>query len=174
METEFKHSIKVPMQYKKAAKVLKNSMQSGASVKGQIFSEKHAVRIFENQTVEFQNYLNMNWKLIKNGHLKLFFQKTNRLYALITKFSKNKETIDYLLDQSQILEKENRLDKYLCYVLVTELMFGAKKLNGESKPVLCVSAYEDRFNDILKDMNNETQSSDSQLLKGKPLQSIEL
>lgn len=43
METQFKHSIKVPNQYKKAAKVLKNSMVGGASVKGQIFSEKHAV-----------------------------------------------------------------------------------------------------------------------------------
>lgn len=43
METQFKHSIKVPNQYKKAAKLLKNSMERGASVKGQIFSEKHAV-----------------------------------------------------------------------------------------------------------------------------------
>lgn len=42
-DSQFKHSIKVPMQYKKAAKVLKNSMESGASVKGQIFAEKHAV-----------------------------------------------------------------------------------------------------------------------------------
>lgn len=42
-ETQFKHSIKVPMQYKKAAKVLKNSMETNASVKGQIFAEKHAV-----------------------------------------------------------------------------------------------------------------------------------
>lgn len=43
METKFKHSIKVPMQYKKAAKVLKNSLEKGASVKEQIFTEKHAV-----------------------------------------------------------------------------------------------------------------------------------
>lgn len=42
--TEFKHSIKVPVQYKKAAKVLKNSMESNASIKGQIFAEKHAVK----------------------------------------------------------------------------------------------------------------------------------
>lgn len=42
-ETHFKHSIKVPMQYKKAAKVLKNAIESGASLKGQIFAEKHAV-----------------------------------------------------------------------------------------------------------------------------------
>lgn len=43
METKFKHSIKVPMQYRKAAKVLKNSLEKGDSVKEQIFTEKHAV-----------------------------------------------------------------------------------------------------------------------------------
>lgn len=42
-ESEFKHSIKVPVQYKKAAKILKSSMEGGASIKGQIFAEKHAV-----------------------------------------------------------------------------------------------------------------------------------
>lgn len=80
------------------------------------------------------------------------------MYALIAKISKNKNTIDALLDRSKILENENRLDKYLCYVLVTELMFGAKKLNGESKPVLCVSSYEDRFNEILAEIQNEDKS----------------
>lgn len=44
METKFNHSVKVPIQYKKAAKILKNSMESGESLKGQIFAEKHAVR----------------------------------------------------------------------------------------------------------------------------------
>lgn len=77
------------------------------------------------------------------------------MYALITKISKNKDTIDKLLERSQILEKENRLDKYLCYVLVTELMFGAKHLNGESKPVLCVAGYEERFNEILAEIKSE-------------------
>lgn len=42
-ETQFKHSVKVPNQYKKAAKILKTSMESNASIKGQIFTEKHAV-----------------------------------------------------------------------------------------------------------------------------------
>lgn len=42
-ETQFKHSIKVPVQYKKAAKVLKNAIESNVSLKGQIFAEKHAV-----------------------------------------------------------------------------------------------------------------------------------
>lgn len=69
-----------------------------------------------------------------------------------------------MLDQSQILEKESRLDKYLCYVLVTELMFGAKKLNGESKPVACVRSYENQFKEILDETNNKdkTESISSQ------------
>lgn len=56
------------------------------------------------------------------------------------------------------MERENRLDKYLCYVLVTELMFGAKKLNGESKPVLCVATYEEQFKQILADIQSEGNS----------------
>lgn len=63
-----------------------------------------------------------------------------------------------MLERSKILENESRLDKYLCYVLVTELMFGAKKLNGESKPVLCVSGYEDRFKEILAEIQSGEQS----------------
>lgn len=43
MDTKFQHSVKVPTQYKKAAKVLKNSMEQRASLKTLIFSEKHAV-----------------------------------------------------------------------------------------------------------------------------------
>lgn len=66
--------------------------------------------------------------------------------------------IDAMLEQSQILEKETRLDKYLCYVLVTELMFGAKQLNGESKPVTCVRSYEDRFKEILDELNNKDKA----------------
>lgn len=87
-----------------------------------------------------------------------FFQKTNRLFAVIQKFSNNKKTINTLLEKSRILEIENRLDKYLCYVLVTELMFGVKKLNGESKPVLCVASYEDRFKEILAEIESGTKT----------------
>lgn len=43
MEGKFIHSIKVPNQYKKAAKLLKQTFESGQSVKGQIFEQKHVV-----------------------------------------------------------------------------------------------------------------------------------
>lgn len=83
------------------------------------------------------------------------------MYALISKFSQNKELIDTLLERSKILEKENRLDKYLCYVLVTELMFGAKKLNGESKPVMCVAGYSDQFSQILTEIQSDEKTKSS-------------
>lgn len=85
----------------------------------------------------------------------------SKIYFFLKKISKFQATIDRLIEESQILEKENRLDKYLCYVLVTELMFGAQKLNGESKPVVCVSSYLDRFNEILADNKGDNQSENA-------------
>lgn len=95
--------------------------------------------------------------------MNIFFllQKTNRLYALITKFSKNKVKIDTIIEKSQILKHEQRLDVHLCYVLVTELLFGAKQLNGDSKPVQCVRAYEDKFKEILAEIENDKNASSS-------------
>lgn len=44
METKFTHSVKVPNQFRKAAKLLKSSMVEHKSLKTQIFNEKHAVK----------------------------------------------------------------------------------------------------------------------------------
>lgn len=65
-----------------------------------------------------------------------------------------------MIERSKILQHEQRLDKYLCYVLVTELIFGAKKLNGDSKPVQCIRTYEDTFKKILAEIQNEKQEPD--------------
>lgn len=125
--TSFKHSIKVPNQYKKAAKLLENSMVGGKSLKGMIFEEKHA--------------------------------KTNRLYALMVKISKHKHTLDAIIEKSRILEIENRLNKYLCIVLIAELLFGAQKLNGDSKPVECVRSYHDKFVEIMSELKSSNGSA---------------
>lgn len=45
METKFKHSIKVPNQLRKAAKVVRKTFEEGASIKGLIFEEKHVVSV---------------------------------------------------------------------------------------------------------------------------------
>lgn len=83
------------------------------------------------------------------------------MYALIDKISKNKGVIDQVLEQSQIFKNEPRLDKYMCYILVTELLFGAKKLNGDSKPVQCIRSYEDKFNQILADIDGDASKANA-------------
>lgn len=42
-ENKFKHSIKVPTQYKRVAAVLKAALERKKSLKSLIFEEKHAV-----------------------------------------------------------------------------------------------------------------------------------
>lgn len=81
---------------------------------------------------------------------------------MITKFSKNKGKIDKVIEKSQILKHEQRLDVHLCYVLVTELLFGAKQLNGDSKPVQCVRGYEDKFKEILGEIENDNSALSSE------------
>lgn len=58
------------------------------------------------------------------------------------------------------MKKEQRLDKYMCYVLMGELIFGAKKLPGESKPIQCVLSYKDRFDEILASNGGELLQPD--------------
>lgn len=41
--TYFYHSVKVPTQYRVAARLLKKCFEEGGSLKGLIFQEKHAV-----------------------------------------------------------------------------------------------------------------------------------
>ena len=63
--------------------------------------------------------------------------------------------------QSEILQNEPRLDKYLCAVLMTELLFGVGKLRGESKPVQTILSYEKKFRDILEELTQNGQISSS-------------
>lgn len=76
----------------------------------------------------------------------------------MVKITKNKQTIDVLIERTKILEHEKRLDKYLCYVLMTELLFGAQQLNGDSKPIECVRSYLDEFQKILAEIKSDSKS----------------
>lgn len=57
--------------------------------------------------------------------------------------------LDRLIDETKLREKEPRLEKYLCAVLMTELLFGNGQLNGDSKPVQCIRGYEQQFRALL-------------------------
>lgn len=71
------------------------------------------------------------------------------MQAVLTKYFDNKGAIDEAIEKSQILQDNPRLCPILCKVLVTELILGLKKLNGESKPVQTVRAYKDRLSEAL-------------------------
>ncbi|KAI8117554.1 Mitochondrial import inner membrane translocase subunit TIM44, partial [Lucilia cuprina] len=67
------------------------------------------------------------------------------------KFFPPERTIDRnaAIEQTKILEDNPRLNPALCKILVTELIFGRKTLNGESKPVQTVREYRDRLVEAL-------------------------
>ncbi|XP_073816665.1 nop2/Sun-like domain containing protein 5 [Musca autumnalis] len=71
------------------------------------------------------------------------------MQAVLTKYFDNKGAIDEAIEKSQILQENPRLCPILCKVLVTELILGLKKLNGESKPVQTVRSYRDRLAEAL-------------------------
>lgn len=78
---------------------------------------------------------------------------------MIVKISRNKTELDRLIYESKIVENEPRLEKYLCLVLMTELLYGAGHLNGDSKPVQCIRKYEPTFRKLLADFNDSSASA---------------
>ena len=75
--TIFKHSVKIPTQYKKAAKFLKNTYEQGTSPKSQIFEDSHLVNnniyyisIISNITCGICQTLDLKLSITKLGYKK--------------------------------------------------------------------------------------------------------
>lgn len=67
-----------------------------------------------------------------------------------TLFQKTDE-IETLLKRSQLLVKEPKLNPWLAKILIIELLWGKKKLPGQSKPEDTIRAYEQIFKAHLSD-----------------------
>ncbi|XP_046391092.1 28S rRNA (cytosine-C(5))-methyltransferase isoform X2 [Ischnura elegans] len=67
------------------------------------------------------------------------------LYALVVQTLQHEKELNSIIENSKILEKEKRLDPWLARVLITELIWGKKRLSGESKPVKTVISYQSSF-----------------------------
>lgn len=76
------------------------------------------------------------------------------------------KVLDVLIDKSNILEKENNMDRELVYVLVTELMWSKFGLKGNAKNILAVKKYESEFQQLMK-QNDLQKMSSSIPSKGK-------
>jgi putative methyltransferase len=75
------------------------------------------------------------------------------LYALIVHTFQRTDHIEKLFKKSKLLVKEPRFDPWLAKVLVTELLWGKKRLAGESKPVKTILAYEQILKAHLSDVS---------------------
>lgn len=76
------------------------------------------------------------------------------------------KVIDVLIEKSNILEKENNMDRELVYVLITELMWSKFGLKGHAKNILAVKKYKDEFLKLMKE-NELEKLSTSTPTKGK-------
>jgi len=62
--------------------------------------------------------------------------------------------LDKIIDECEILKIENRLDPYVCRVLLAELLFGNQKLSGESKPIVTILKYKEKIFEIWNKFEN--------------------
>ncbi|XP_067619855.1 28S rRNA (cytosine-C(5))-methyltransferase [Eurosta solidaginis] len=96
----------------------------------------------------------------------IFEEKHARLrgmQAVLKQYIDNRGAIDNAIVKTRILEDNPRLCPALCKILVTELIFGRKQLNGESKPVLTVTNYREKLLEFL--CESIKQHSVSRVLK---------
>ncbi|XP_043656981.1 28S rRNA (cytosine-C(5))-methyltransferase [Drosophila teissieri] len=85
--------------------------------------------------------------------------RTRTLTTLLTIFCENRVAVENAIEETGLLKDNPTFDPSLAKVLVTELVFGKKELNGESKPVQTVRSYRER---LLKSI------SDSGIQKKEP------
>lgn len=77
------------------------------------------------------------------------FQNIKALYALVTEALKHWPILEILIDESKILLKEPKFNIWHVRILVTELLFGKKKVDSENEFVQTILTYEKKFRKIL-------------------------
>ncbi|XP_011173330.1 28S rRNA (cytosine-C(5))-methyltransferase [Solenopsis invicta] len=74
------------------------------------------------------------------------------IYGLSVNTLRALPQLDQLLDKTQILREQPRLDPWLARVLITELLWRKGCLKSGSKPVLTVLAYENKLREEFKNL----------------------
>lgn len=75
------------------------------------------------------------------------------LNAVLMNFFKWEKVIDVLIDKTNILEKEKKMDPDLLSVLITEMMWSKFGLKGNAKNILAVKKYKNKFVELMKDQD---------------------
>ncbi|XP_014211806.1 probable 28S rRNA (cytosine-C(5))-methyltransferase [Copidosoma floridanum] len=71
------------------------------------------------------------------------------IYALVSETLHHSKELQILLDKTNILVENPRLDPWLTRVLITELLWGKKVLKSEAKPVLTVLGCKEKLQQAL-------------------------
>ncbi|XP_032579299.1 probable 28S rRNA (cytosine-C(5))-methyltransferase [Drosophila sechellia] len=71
--------------------------------------------------------------------------RTRSLHTVLKKFSENRVAVEKAIEETGLLRDNPSFDPSLAKILVTELLFARKELNGESKPVQTVRSYKERL-----------------------------
>ncbi|XP_020280184.1 probable 28S rRNA (cytosine-C(5))-methyltransferase [Pseudomyrmex gracilis] len=77
---------------------------------------------------------------------------TSAVYGLSMNTLRAFSQLDQLLENTKILVEQPRLDPWLARVLITELLWGKKKLQSEAKPIQTVLAYTDKLREEVKNL----------------------
>lgn len=86
----------------------------------------------------------------------------------ILKVSEHQKDINRLIEESKILETHPKLDKYLCMVLISELLFRSKRLVGQSWHVNAIRSHEEKFRKLLENPAGTAETENAeQSNKGK-------
>ncbi|CAG9861893.1 unnamed protein product [Phyllotreta striolata] len=89
------------------------------------------------------------------------------MFALVSKLYQKSDEIDMLLKRSQLLEQQAGLNPWLAKILLVELLWGKKRLPGQSRPETTIQAYEQIFKAHLSDTALEDPLSNNAHV-GKP------
>lgn len=97
----------------------------------------------------------------------VFSQNTKALYALVVKAIKNGDLLNCIIRCSGFLVKEKRIDPWLARVLITELIWGSKRLPSGSKPCDTVMNYSEEFSKQLENAKKIHNLKESNTPSGK-------
>lgn len=90
---------------------------------------------------------------LEEYNLSCTIQNVAGIYGLAVNTLRTLPQLDQLIDKTQILTEQPRLNPWLARVLITELLWRKGCLKSRSKPVLTVLAYENKLREELKSLD---------------------
>ncbi|XP_031849774.1 nop2/Sun-like domain containing protein 5 [Nomia melanderi] len=76
------------------------------------------------------------------------------IYSLCLNTLQKEAQLNYLLNQTGILENESRMDPWLAKILITELFWGKKVIKADCKPVQSILKYKEQLREKINEYSD--------------------